>query len=334
MRQSGQPERVSLYTPPPLYSQAAASTPAFTPTAAPEFSLPPAPQFSIPPTPVFGADPAPTFGGTPAAAPFAEMLTPSAPPVQAPVATGGYVPMAETSRPFAAEWAYPSATPTRSGTAALWLIAFLPIVHFLAIWLVIDVLHIETGYAVRYAIFGAPSFLYFYLAHADRAALLQRGYDRIPHALWAVLPPLYLIIRAAKVGTSSLVAMFVWLILETAAIAFLFSQAVISFGDFVPSTTVGASSSVSSKNMVAPFTAADRAFLLTPAGMAQKIAFDSAQAGQTIDAIACEQLSSVEASAQTECTASIDGVAVHELIQVQDAASDVPFAVVSVSRLT
>lgn len=105
-------------------------------------------------------------------------------------------------------------TPTRSHTAAVWILAFLPYVQIVAAGAVLTVL----GRDDQALLLLAVSFLLitFVLAIRDSSVLRREGYRRAPQSAWALLGPLaYLIARAVTIkrqNGSPTSALWVWII--------------------------------------------------------------------------------------------------------------------------
>jgi hypothetical protein len=219
---------------------------------------------------------------------------------------------------------------TKSLTWAVWLLALLPVVHFALIWLLIDELHVSQGAWTRYLLLGAPTILYLALARADHQALLRDGHGHVAHTGWAVLPPLYLLIRCLRVGGASVWPLIAWLLLEGAAIAFLVlhSPAVFAVFDGVGSPGDNPTTSTS---VGRPLTEAQRAALLTPAGIAAKLQSDLVGARLEFSDVACPAIPSLDEGARVTCTGMLDSVKMDLTVMIDPGEPNVAFVLAGTS---
>lgn len=219
---------------------------------------------------------------------------------------------------------------TGSLTWAVWVFAILPIVHFMLVWLLIGELHGSQGSWLRYVVFGGPTVLYLVLARADHQALLRDGRGTVAHTAWAVIPPLYLLIRWFRVGGASALPFIAWLLLEGAAIAFLVLQSPAVFGGFgavgVPGGTPTASTSFAH-----PLTEAERAAQLTPTGMATKLRSDLAAAKLKFTDVTCPAIPSTEDGTRVICTGLLASVKMDLTVLIDSAEPNVAFGLVGES---
>jgi hypothetical protein len=182
----------SLYTPPPRYA------------------LPPHERF----TPSTSAGATPQFGLS------------LVPPLSS-------TPVPQRSREFVPVYDFaPPPAEMEAATVPAWSMAFLPVLQFLGLWVTINVLQLELGDLARYALLATPALIYILIAYADRKTLLVRDFEQLPSPFVAIVPPIYFVLRAIRVGVSGLLPLFVWLALEVAAIAGLVWQGVISLAVF------------------------------------------------------------------------------------------------------
>ncbi len=108
-----------------------------------------------------------------------------------------------------------------SSTVAVWLFAVLPILHVALIWYVYEQLQPAHLTLLRWPLIAGPIVIYLVLAAIDRGSLKRRGYERSAFFLFAIVPPLYLIIRAARVGAAGAAPLIIWLVLQAAAVGAL-----------------------------------------------------------------------------------------------------------------
>lgn len=273
------------------------------------------------PTPYPAPEPAPSPGVAPASEPFAGFSPRDSGVAWAARGTldsaldepSGYIPMSSMESSWGSDHAEISAPLGSRYTPGLWMIGLLPLVHVLFVYLVFD-FFVETDFnsAAQSALTFGPLALYILAARWDARTLVERGHSAPPFAVLAILPPLYLLIRAFRAPGSSIVMLTLWGILEGAAIALLLSQSSLTIAGF----TLGATSAptpspaqvaANAGEFDAPFTAEKRAYILTPQGMAEKLEYDYAAGGIRVDDLVCEPLTSLEPTAQTRCSGTLLG---------------------------
>jgi hypothetical protein len=251
------PSPVPVQPEPPVRAPVAA-TPFAVESAAPAFSAG-ALGFTLPPDPF--------------AAPSAAL---SAEPQYAPPA---FLPLPNTR----------AASPTlavsaRSTTAAVWLFTLLPVFHAALVWFVLVWRDLGSDQIVRYSVLGSPLFLYLVFALADRRVLRSRGFERTAPVVLALIPPIYLLVRAIRVGAAGIVPLLLWLLLQTAAYSFLLVQFPAVFA-LVPLTPAADSAPIAVVS--GPITDAQRAAELTPTGMAAELTRQIRAKNLTFSPISC-----------------------------------------------
>jgi hypothetical protein len=103
-------------------------------------------------------------------------------------------------------------------TLGVWLIAVLPALHFAVLYVVFQTLAQPFIPGTQWGLLAAPAIFSLLFAMLDRRSLLARGQESIPGTIWAIIPPLYLIVRCTKVGARSAVTLIVWILLQAAAV--------------------------------------------------------------------------------------------------------------------
>jgi hypothetical protein len=111
---------------------------------------------------------------------------------------------------------------TATGTAGEWLIAVLPVIHFAVVYVVFGVLAEPVLPGIQWGILLAPAVLSLIFASLDRRKLLDNRHARVPSLVFAVIPPLYLLVRCFTIGGRSVAALVVWIVLQAAAVAGVF----------------------------------------------------------------------------------------------------------------
>ena len=173
---------------------------------------------------------------------------------------------------------------SRSTTVAICVFTLLPFIHLAIVWFVLIWLDLGSDQMVRYSVLVAPLFLYFILAVTDSRLLRSRGLAPTANAVLALIPPLYLLVRAIRVGAAGVVPLLLWLLLQTAACSFLLLQfpAIVSMVPHAP-----ASGSAPIAVVSGPITDAQRAAELTPTGMAAELTRQTRAKNLTFSTISC-----------------------------------------------
>ncbi|QNE46738.1 DUF2510 domain-containing protein [Glaciihabitans sp. INWT7] len=284
--------------------------------------------------------PSPTIRAEAPAAVVAESATPSfsagplgfilpPDPFATPAASGGADPLvtAPTFAPPVAPAIVPTvAKPTRSNTAAIWLFVLLPILHVALVWFVLVWLDLGGDPLVRYSVLGAPLFLYLVFAFADRRVLRSRGFERPASVVLALIPPVYLLVRAIRVGAAGVVPLLLWLLLQTAAYSFVLLQfpAVFALAPLTPAADSAPVAVVSG-----PITDAQRAAELTPKGMAAELTRQTLAKNLTFSSISCPAIAvNLDGTAVT-CIGTLDSVKMNLNVVIDSTLPNSAFALVS-----
>jgi hypothetical protein len=191
-----------------------------------QFSAPPPPGIAYTPPPPGEAQPASALAPPPAARrdasgaaalgipQFASVPAPAQARQQGAAASQAGTPVAR-ARP--AGFGVPQSRGT--STVGVWVIAVIPAIHFAVVYLVFSVLAQPFVPGLQWGVLAAPVIFALVFAAVDRRQLIGNGHDDAPSALFAIIPPLYLIVRVVKLGRSSLAPLIVWIILQAAAAA-------------------------------------------------------------------------------------------------------------------
>lgn len=167
--------------------------------------------------------------------------------------------------------------------------------------------------ALRLAALVAPAVICLVFANADRRALLRRGFDRVPSMALAIIPGLYLLVRAIRVSRAGIVPLLAWLLVQAAAVGFVLVQlpGVID----LTTATVSAGGNVSA-SFAAPIDATERAAQLTPAGMAATLKAQTLRQHLTFDSIECPPLMATTDGTEVTCVATRAAVKVNLVAMV------------------
>lgn len=294
------------------------------------FSPAPAAQPVAAPQPVespFGVTASPTASSQQFyATPVSESTTNYTGYDRSPFETTGYVPLSRTYAPAAR-----SAPRAGSGTVAIWLWVLVPLLllaHILVPW------DFTPGDFSNLLIHGALALAYLVLsillAAVDRSRLLQRGFSNAPSGALGLLPPIHIIARVFAVGGGGVLVTLAALAVQAVVVVLLVFQY-----SPPPSEDALADGSVDlpvpSEGMVAPFTAEQSAYLLTPEGMALKLRYDAQQADLHYTSVTCLPLPSTDLGAQTTCSATGRIADYSIVVQVLPSDSGAPFTVLSLA---
>jgi hypothetical protein len=216
-------------------------------------------------------------------------------------------------------------------TTAIWVYAALPVLHFALAWFVYERLKPVDDTGIRWVVLLGPIVIYLILAAIDRSRLVANGHTTAPSALLALVPPLYIGIRAARLGLGAVIPAVVWLLLQAAVIL-----ALVSVFPTLASQLTG-SYSATPAAIVRPtatvLTSAQRTAQLTPAGMAAKITSDFAAKKITFTEVTCPVIPNIFDGAQTVCVAKLTGGTENLNVSVTTTDPHSAFAVVSVGAL-
>jgi len=104
-------------------------------------------------------------------------------------------------------------------TLWVWLIAVLPLLQFVIVYLVFVQLSVAFSPGIQWGIVAAPAVFSLLFASGDRRKLTSLGIERVPSPLLAIVPPVYLLVRSFDVGRSSFGTLVAWILLQAGAIA-------------------------------------------------------------------------------------------------------------------
>ena len=264
-------------------------------------------------TPTFSS---PAFGFTLPPDPFA---TPSA----ALAAKLQAVPLASVPLPVPSATIAPAA---RSTTAAVWLFTLLPVVHASLVWFELVWLGLGSDRLVLYSVVGAPLFLYLVLAVADRQLLRSRGFERTAPVVLALVPPIYLLVRAIRVGGAGVVPLLLWLLLQITACSFLLIQFPVLFA--VISLTSAADSAPAAV-LSGPITDAQRSAELTPSGMAAELTRQAQAKNLTFSSISCPPIPVALDGTAVTCVGTLASVKMNLNVVIDSKLPNSAFVLVS-----
>jgi hypothetical protein len=103
-------------------------------------------------------------------------------------------------------------------TIAAWLIGLLPLIQFALIYLAFGVLKYPLYAGMQWGILLAPAAFSLLFANADRTRLAILGAES-PGIPFAIVPPLYLLVRCLRTGSSSVGPLVLWFVFQAAAVA-------------------------------------------------------------------------------------------------------------------
>ncbi len=264
-------------------------------------------------TPTFSA---PVFGFTLPPDPFATPSAALAAKLQAAPVASVPLPAAFATIALAA----------RSTTAAVWLFTLLPIVHAALVWFELVWLDLGNDRLVLYSVLGAPFFLYLVLAVADRQLLRSRGFERSAPIALALVPPIYLLVRAIRVGAAGVVPLLLWLLLQITACSFLLFQfpAVFAVISLTPAADSAPAAVVSG-----PITAAQRSVELTPTGMAVELTRQARAKNLTFSSIGCPPIPVTLDGTAVTCVGTLASVKMNLNVVIDSTLPNSAFALVS-----
>ena len=214
----------------------------------------------------------------------------------------------------------------RSTTGAVWLFALLPVVHAAAVWLVLGLLDLGGNSVIRYSVLGAPLFLYLVLAIVDGRVLRRRGFVHTASAAVALIPPIFLLARAIRVGAAGVVPLLLWLLLQTAAFSFVLLQLPAVFA-LVPLTVPHADTSVVVTS--GPITDAKRAAELTPSGMATELSRQTLAKKLTFSSISCPPIPVTLDGTAVSCVGTLASVKMNLNVVIDSTLPNSAFALIS-----
>ncbi len=104
-----------------------------------------------------------------------------------------------------------------SVTIWAWLIAALPLLQFVIVYLVFAQLNVAFAPGMEWGVLAAPAAVSLILANLDRRKLVDLGADRPPSPLLGIVPPVYLFVRVIDVGRPSIAPLLAWFLLQISA---------------------------------------------------------------------------------------------------------------------
>jgi hypothetical protein len=213
-----------------------------------------------------------------------------------------------------------------STTTVVWLFALLPVVHAAALWLALGLLDLGGNPVIRYSVVGAPLFLSLLLAFIDGRVLRDRGFLRTASAVFALVPPVYLLVRAVRVGAAGVVPLLIWLLLQIAAFSFIVLQlpAVFTFVPF-PTSAPAAPVVVAS----GPITKSQRAIQLTPTGMAAELTRQALAKKLTFSSISCPPIPATTDGTAVSCVGTLASVRMTLNVVIDSTLPNSAFALMS-----
>jgi hypothetical protein len=218
-----------------------------------------------------------------------------------------------------------------STTWAIWLLALLPVVHAALIWVLLDLLQLGGGLVLRYVVLFAPVVIYLALARADHQMLRRRGFVKVAPTALALVPVLYLLIRAIRVGASGVVPLLAWLLLQTGAYAFLLLQLPAVFALVPLSEPTSAAPVVA---VSGPISAVQRAAELTPSGMAAALTTQTLAKNLHFESIVCPAIPVTVDGTAVSCVGTLASVKMNLNVVVDSSLTDSAFALVGESPAT
>ena len=237
----------------------------------------------------------------------------SAPPVVAPTATT-YVPMAEFATAPARRDHAAFAEPQSSHTTFVWGLALYPLLQLVLAIIITAVAASMGGTAPQLAVGGSSFVFSLICAYNDSKILKSRGF-RPPGWGWAVLPLVYFILRAVRVGRSSLGPLFTWAGIQTVFVAIIVLA--VALPVFLSIRGAG------------PLSPSERAELLTPTGMAESVAADLEANDYDVAGVVCPPLESVLAGSSVRCQADTATSTLYVVVEVTPADPDHAYVISS-----
>ncbi|MES2171239.1 MAG: DUF2510 domain-containing protein [Actinomycetota bacterium] len=215
-------------------------------------------------------------------------------------------------------------------TVSIWLYAILPVLHVATAWYVVEKLKLADLGMLRWAIIAGPIVIYLILAVVDRRRLLARGHVNLASSLLAILPPLYIGIRAARMGARAVAPAIVWVLLQAIGVAVLiqFFPGVITqltAADISTAPTVQPLPSAATHVL----TPAERANLLTPAGMAAELKTEFASKGVVLTSVTCPPLVNTADGTQVTCVGVLPISTLDILVSVDNVNALAAFDIIS-----
>jgi hypothetical protein len=218
-----------------------------------------------------------------------------------------------------------------ASTPAVWIFAALPVLHAVLIWLVYNGSSAPTSMWVRLVVLLGPIIVYLILARIDRQALLSNGHPRVAPTALAIVPPLFLGIRVARVGIAGLAPLVTWLVLQGVVAVFLVALAPSTFAALTASNSSDSSAQPTATASVTPhvLSADERAQQLTQAGMAATLTSDFASQGITFTSVACPPIPAAGDGVEVTCVGTMDSTTLNIVVSIDSADPTAAFDIVS-----
>ena len=220
----------------------------------------------------------------------------------------------------------PASARARSTTWAVWAFALVPALLAAGAWLALSRLHLAAAVPLQIGLIAASVILSLVFAATDRRMLRRREFDRTAPTALAIIPPLYLLVRAIRVGAAGIAPLLVWLLIQAASVVFLLLQAPAVVA-FLP---VGATHAISPPAVASgPLSAAARATELTPTGMAAALTAQTLAKNLHFDSISCPTLASTVDGTSATCVGTLASVKLNLNVVVDSSLPNSAFALVS-----
>lgn len=232
-----------------------------------------------------------------------------------------YTPMVGLARTRSVERMLPLVG-TSSTTVWVWLLAVTPLVQSASIALIALTLDGSTGWH-RFAFVGLSVMLYPLFAHGDGRVLRRRRLDSVAWA-WGLLPPVYLGVRVARVGPSSLGPLIAWIALSLGAAAVLTALFLPGYTAMQTTARYDAPAGTASTETL---TAEQRATLLTGAGMAEAILGELRAEGSIVNGVQCPDSADVGDGSHLSCRVEMEYATADVLVQVTDGYPNAAFVI-------
>ena len=173
----------------------------------------------------------------------------------------------------------------------------------------------------------APLIVYLILAVIDRKLLRDNDHHTVAFPGWAVIPPLYLVVRWLRVGALGVLPLITWVLMQSLVVAALLTQLP---GVFALAATEGPAASPSAV-VDAPISADQRAYELTPAGMAAQITTFFAADHKSLDKVVCPPAASTEDGSQVTCAAQLASVNIALVVLIDSTNPTSAFTIINQS---
>lgn len=200
----------------------------------------------------------------------------------------------------------------------VWLLAVMPVLQLVVALVVVLALKDLPGGVVRYALLIGPVAAHLYLAKRDGQALRDANLPSTPWG-WILLPLVYFIIRTVRVGKNGLLPLFAWLACQLVLVLVALSVLVPVFLAWRETTETPVYDPDSAIPAAVPLTPEQRAEMLTPAGMGEKLLLDFHNGGvDDITYADCVPATSFEAGTEVLCATDLGGAPLTLVVTIQD----------------